>query len=134
MSRETWPSTWRSSLIAYLDRQERRAFAYGENDCLLMTSGAVATMTGIDHAAAYRGRYRTLAGGRRVIGMTPLEKVASLFVEIHPVEALDGDIAAMPVGRDWTFGVLVGAHFYVLAETGLAILPRGGARKAFRVE
>jgi hypothetical protein len=125
---------WRSKLLAFLDSQEREPFAYGVNDCLLMTAGAVAAVTGVDHAAPYRGRYTTLRGGKRVIGMTPLDLVASILPEILPVEAGDGDIAAKRESAEWSFGVIVGAHFYVRTETGLGILPRGDAEKAFRVE
>jgi hypothetical protein len=125
---------WRSNLLSFLDSQEREPFGFGTNDCLLMTAGAVAAVTGVDHAEPYRGRYSTMRGGKRVIGMSPLQLVASKFPEIHPSEARDGDIAAKMEGDEWSFGVIVGAHFYVRAPDWLGILPRGQAEKAYRVE
>jgi hypothetical protein len=125
---------WRSNLLVYLDGRERQSFAYGVNDCLLMTAGAVEAMTGIDHAKAYRGCYSTLTQGKKVIGGEPLDLVASIFPAIPPSQAADGDIGAKPVGQEWAFGVIVGPHFYVQAEAGLGILPRGDIQKAFRVE
>jgi hypothetical protein len=126
---------WHSKLLAYIDQQERKPFAYGVNDCLLMTAGAVEAITGIDHAADYRGRYSSLAEARKLIGKSPIKFVASLCEEWeHPSQAGDGDVAAMRQGREWTFGVFDGPHFYVQTETGLGILPRSAAHKAFKVD
>lgn len=124
---------WRSALIAYVDQQADRPFAYGVNDCLLVTAGAVEAMTGVDHAADYRGRYTSLSGGKKLVGKSPLRVVADLFPEIRPSMAGDGDIAACRQGKDWAFGVLIGAHFYVQTQAGLGILPRSAACKAFKV-
>jgi hypothetical protein len=126
---------WHSKLLAYIDQQERKPFAYGVNDCLLMTAGAVEALTGVDHADAFRGKYQSMQEGRALIGKPVLKFVRSKFSEYaHPSEAHDGDIAARKIGREWTFGVLIGPHFYVQTETGLGILPRGDAQKAFKVD
>jgi hypothetical protein len=126
---------WHSKLLAYIDQQERIPFAYGVNDCLLMTAGAVEVVTGVDHAASYRGRYSSLAQARKLIGQSPIKFVASLCEAWeHPSQAGDGDVAAMRKGREWTFGILIGPHFYVQTETGLGILPRAAAQKAFKVD
>lgn len=133
----------RSRLLTYVDQQERQSFAYGTNDCLMMTAGAVLAV--LDDCpnrrkvekivARYRGRYTTLAGGKRLIRKAPLALVASIFTELdHHSDADDGDIAAKPIGAEWTFGVIIGAHFYVQAEAGLGILPRSDALKVFKVE
>jgi hypothetical protein len=123
----------RSALIAFLDTQERLPTVFGESDCLLFLAGGVEAMTGEDYAADYRGKYTTLAEGVALIGMTPLAKVKSLFAEIHPSEARDGDIAAIKQGRDYTFGFFMGGNLFVRAETGSGILPRADVTKAFRV-
>jgi hypothetical protein len=125
---------WHSKLLAYIDQQERTPFAYGVNDCLLITAGAVEVVTGVDHAASFRGKYRSMKEGRALIGKPVLTFVRAKFPEIHVSQAHDGDIAARRVGREWTFGVLIGAHFYVQVENGLGILPRSDAEKAFRVD
>lgn len=126
---------WHSKLLAYMDQQERKPFAYGVNDCLLMTAGAVAVVTGVDHAAPYRGRYSNMTEARALIGQSPIKFVASLCGEYdHPSQAGDGDVAAIRQGGQWTFGILVGPYFFTQTETGLGILPRGTAQKAFRVD
>lgn len=123
-----------SILSAYIDEVERQPFAYGVNDCLLMVAGAVERITGVDHAAAYRGRYTTLAGGKRVIGMSPLEFVASKLPEIHPSLAADGDVAVLLQDGEWAFGLFLGPFIYAQSKSGIGILSRGDAIKAFRVE
>jgi hypothetical protein len=52
---------------------------------------------------------------------------------IRPVDAVDGDIGALKQGKEWGFGVFVGPYLYVMTETGIGILPRRDAVKAFKV-
>lgn len=134
MAREHWASNWRGELIRYLDEQDSKVFEYGRHDCLLMTAGAVEVVTGVDHAKPYRGRYTSLAAARKLIGKSPLHFVRGILPEIHPSEALDGDVLAIRQGKDWVFGVLFGAFVYVVRQDGLGLIPRTEAEKAFRVE
>jgi hypothetical protein len=122
----------RAVLSDYIDAMEREPFAYGRHDCLLFVAGAVHAVTGIDHAAEQRGQYRSLAAAKRLIGQ-PLDFVASRFPEIDVPQAKDGDIAALKQGREWAFGIFVGAHVYAVTKGGLGILPRSEAVKAFEV-
>lgn len=120
-------------LSAYVDAHAGKPFAYGVNDCLLMVAGAVELLTGVDHARAYRGRYSSLAEGKRLIGKTPLQFVRGVLPAIHPSRAGDGDIGAVRSGRDIGFGIFIGAHLYVQTGEGMGILPRSVAIKAFKV-
>jgi hypothetical protein len=120
-------------LSDYIDCLAARPFQWGVNDCLIMVAGAVELLTGVDHAEGYRGRYSSLAEGKKLIGTTPLRFVGSRLEPIEPVRATDGDIGALKQGREWGFGVFIGAHLYVMTETGIGILPRRDAVKAFRV-
>lgn len=124
----------RAALSAYIDEMTREPFQYGVSDCLLTVAGAVHRLTGIDHAAPYRGRYRTLTGGKRLIGKSLLAFVAETFAELeHQSRAVDGDIGAVKQGREWTFGIFVGPYLYVRTADGMGILPRSDATRAFRV-
>lgn len=121
-------------LSDYFDRVAARPFQWGVNDCLIMVAGAVELMTGVDYADGYRGRYKSLAEGKELIGMTLLQFVGSRLPRIRVVEASDGDVGAVKQsGRDWGFGVFLGPHLYVMTETGIGILPRSDAVRAFRV-
>lgn len=120
-------------LSKYIDEKAREPFAYGTNDCLMVVAGAIEAITGVDHAAEYRGKYRSLSGARRLLGMSFLRFIGERLPSIHPAKAVDGDVAVLRHGKGWAFGIFVGAHVYAQAETGMGILPRSMAVKAFQV-
>ena len=120
-------------LSDYVDRVASRPFQWGVNDCLIMVAGAVELLTGVDHAEGFRGKYKSLAEGKKLIGTTLLRFVGERLEAIHPVRAVDGDVGALKQGKEWGFGVFIGPHLYVMTETGIGILPRSDATKAFRV-
>lgn len=124
----------RTAILAdYIDRVATRRFQWGVNDCLIMVAGAVELVTGVDHAEGFRGRYRSLAEAKKLIGTTPLQFVSDRLEGIEPVRAVDGDVGAVRQGREWAFGIFMGPHLYVQTENGIGILPRTDAVKAFRV-
>lgn len=120
-------------LSDYIDRVAGRPFQWGVNDCLIMVAGAVELMSGVDHAEGYRGKYSSLKEGKKLIGTTLLRFVGSKLQAIDPVRAVDGDIGAVKENKEWGFGVFVGPYLYVMTETGIGILPRSRAQKAFKV-
>lgn len=124
----------RTAILAeYIDRVAARRFAWGVNDCLIMVAGGVELLTGIDYAEGFRGRYRSLAEGKKLIGTSLLKFVRSHLSEIEPVRAVDGDVGAVKQGKEWGFGLFIGPYLYVMTETGIGILPRTDAAKAFKV-
>jgi len=123
----------RKILSDYVDETERTPFAYGTHDCLLWVAGAVERLTGVDHAADYRGRYASLAAGKRLIGMSLLKFVGERLPQIDVAKARDGDVAVVRQGREWGFGIFIGALIYLPTISGLGILPRSRAAKAFEV-
>lgn len=120
-------------LSDYIDRVAARPFQWGVNDCLIMVAGAVELMTGVDHAEGYRGKYSSLKEGKKLIGKSLLRFVGSKLEAIEPVRAVDGDIGALKQDKEWGFGLFIGPYLYVMTETGIGILPRSHAQKAFRV-
>lgn len=134
---------YKPALIAVIDGQARREFAWGTDDCLMRAAEAVAVVLDdpakvTDVVAKYRGRYKTLAGSYRILKRDgfdgPLDLVASLFTEIHHSEAVDGDIGAKFEDGHWGFGVICDAFFHVTTQNGAGILPRSHSQKTFRVE
>lgn len=121
-------------LSEYVDRVATRRFEWGVNDCLTMVAGAVELLTGVDHAEGYRGKYGSLAEGKRLVGTTLLRFVGDRLTAIEPVRAVDGDVGAVKQGREYGFGIFIGPHLYVMTEDGIGILPRSDATKAFRVD
>lgn len=121
-------------LSDYVTETESLAFEWGKSDSVMWLAGAVDRLTGVDHAAKYRGRYHSCAAGRRILRKSLLRFIGERFDALdHPVRAIDGDIGALKQGREWVFGIFIGAHLYMQTADGIGILPRGDALKAFRV-
>jgi hypothetical protein len=118
---------WMRRLASWLAEATTRQWAYGRHDCALFAAGAVEAMTGADLAAGWRGRYRTLRGGLRVLRQAGFaDHVAlaeSLLPAVHPAQLMPGDLAVLqgPAGR--VLGVVQGQSVYVL---------EGGGRVALR--
>ena len=131
-------SFWRTALTDYVQTVASEPFRWGEHDCALFAAGAVRSMTGEDFAARYRGKYKTLRGGLGLLKKAGFadhaEMAASLFEEIHPSQAMVGDIAAVEEDGAVALGVVQGELIYVLRpDEGLATVPLLRAARAFRV-
>ena len=128
---------WRNLLIAHLSRVVRQPFEMGQHDCALFAAGCVEAMTGADYAADFRGRYKTMKGGIRVLRKAGFEDhialAASHFDEIAPAFAGEGDLAAVDTPDGLALGVVQGAGVYVLGLDGLGVVSRLQAVRAFRV-
>jgi hypothetical protein len=128
---------WNARVTVFLTQHARTPFRPGRHDCALFAAGCVEAMTGEDPAAAFRGRYSTLAGGRRVLRRAGFADhvalVASLFDEIAPLMAQVGDIAVVNSPEGPALGLVAGADIVVPAPQGLGAVSLMAARRAFRV-
>ena len=133
---------WPSRLEEHLQAARNRSFRWGRHDCAMFACGAVEAMTGADPAAPFRGRYRSEAGARRLLraaGGGLAELVARQAqeqgaVEVPPLRAQRGDLclAAGPDGLDG-LGVCVGGAAAFMRPDGLAFLPIGRVKRAWRI-
>lgn len=130
-------SDWHSRLTAYLHEARARPFEYGRHDCATFAAGAIEAMTGDDLAATWRGRYRTMLGGLRVLrkeGYGDHIALADRYFEEIPVAlACPGDIAVVQGPDGKARGIVQGGAIYVLAPAGLGLVPLLSAERAFRV-
>lgn len=131
-------SYWRTSLADYLHHVSREPFAPGWHDCALFAAGAVKAMTGEDFGTDYRGRYKTLAGGYRLLKKRGFDShadlAASILEEIHPSQAMVGDLASVDGDGGIALGIVQGAAIYVLSPEGrIDTVPLLSALRAFRV-
>lgn len=132
---------WQARLVAYLAGIAARPLDYGVHDCGLgLAAGAVEAMTGIDHAAPFRGRYTTLRGGLRILrkaGYANHVEYAALVLgrEVHPAFAQMGDICVVPdeLTGGQALGVVQGEGLYVLTPQRLGVVPRQYMARAFGV-
>lgn len=107
---------WEQRLHDYVASLEGSAFAWGRHDCALFAAGAVVAVTGIDHAAPFRGRYRTARGSVRALhrfGAGTLEATLdAALARVAPGFARRGDLVMV----DEMAGVCVGATALFVGE------------------
>ena len=131
---------WQDRLHAYLDSVADTPFAWGTHDCCLYIADAVQAMTGVDPAAAYRGRYSTETGARIALtrygaGTLYATFNAAFGDSIAPAGAHRGDIVAID---EMTVGVCMGAFGWFVGDdptgkTGLMKIPRAEFVQAWAI-
>lgn len=130
------PDGWRGRLARYIAGHVSTEFVYGKADCALFTAGAVAAVTGVDLARAYRG-YKTKKQGLERLKASghasPVDLAAAKFDEIHPSRAQCGDIAVFRDGRQICTGIFYNDRIAALRPDGLGWLPRDVAIRGFAV-
>ncbi|ARC35930.1 hypothetical protein A6J80_05615 [Paracoccus yeei] len=129
---------WQARLHAWLGQIDGRPVRPGRHDCCLFGASAVEAQTGVDLAAPWRGRYTTMAGGRRVLRKAGyadhIALMAAHLPEVHPAYACEGDLAVVPTPEGPAVGVFQGSAIYVLTETGkLGLAPAEAGMTFFKV-
>ena len=126
--------TRQQHLNAYLAEVRRRRFRPGSHDCGLFVAGWVKRITGEDHGARWRGKYRSMKGLDELVKADGFEShidyVASLFPAVAPALAQTGDLVV--VGAD-ALGILASDRAFVLRPDGLGHVSRMKAERAFSV-
>lgn len=140
---------WEQRLHELIEANFTRPHVYGEWDCMLFAPGAaVEAVTGTDHGAKHRSKYKSPASAVRYlksIGFnSPEEWVDAHFPEKPIGFAQHGDLVlvpgdALPGGEDgWAIpGVCIGSDALVIgndgAREGLFRVPRSQWLKAWAV-
>jgi hypothetical protein len=133
-------SGWRTALHEEIERHRRVPFSFEDGaDCAIFPADCVKAMTGVDLAAGFRGRYRTLKGALRALrsaGHSHLvEAVAAKLEPISVLKARAGDVAAFQSDDvfGWSLGVVIGPTVVVRRPEGLGWMHLDAVTKAFRV-
>ena len=130
---------WPERLAEAVRAARGRPFAWGRHDCALFAFDCVRAMTGVDHLAAFRGRYRSAKGAARALkrigGVETLEElVVGIFGQPEPIVAAQrGDVVLLDTERGPALGVCLGARSAFAGPDGLAYAPTASARAAWRV-
>ncbi len=125
---------WQARLTAAL--MEKR---HTPGNCAEFAADMCLAMTGVDHAAPFRGRYTTINGGYRVLRKAGysdhVDFVQKNFVEKLVVDAVPGDIVVLDGDDGPTVGVVQGsAGCYVPSGRGMVgIVPISTVIRAFEV-
>lgn len=122
------------NLHTYLDSIRGRKFRPGSHDCALYVAGWVERITCVDHAKQWRGKYRSMAKGAKIMAAdgysSHVDYVAQMFEEIPPALAQVGDIAVVD---DAALGIVGGDRVFVLRPDGVGHVSRLKAVRAFKV-
>lgn len=121
-------------LHTYLAKVRATRFRPGSHDCGMYVAGWVHRITGEDHGARWRGRYRSLERLAEIMKEDGFDDhvsyVASLFEEIPPASAQVGDLAVV---EGDALGIFASERVFVLRPDGLGHVSRMMAQRAFRV-
>lgn len=134
MSRVT---KWADKLTDFILSRKHTSFEWGKHDCCLFAADAGKVITGVDYAAAYRGRYNTELGAARALkryGKGTLIDTLNheLGAPAPRLHARRGDVVLVTVdGRD-TAGVLFG-DAVVPGEYGLVTVSPLSIRCVWRM-
>jgi hypothetical protein len=138
-------SDWQRVLDEFLRANQNRPFEYGKWDCCLFVCDAIAAMTGVDLATAYRGKYSTRTGALHSIGerlgtasiLAVAENAAAAhhMPEVPVLHAHRGDMVLVARGRDYSLGLVAlnGRDVIVTSKRGLWRLPLSHAVRAWQV-
>lgn len=88
---------WQLRLAEFAKERASMPFEWGRNDCCLFTVDAVAAITGVDHAARFRGYSTALAAARVVEEQGGVRQLAidAWGPSVAPAFATVGDVVLM---------------------------------------
>ncbi len=130
-------------LTEFLKPYQSQAFETGVNDCALFISDWTKTLTGLDLAVRFRGKYNSDLGSARLIkklGYAGLEDlVCSELDRIgkrrqKPMLAQRGDIVWVHGAKERLCGIVGATGILVLGIDGLITLPISNALIAWEVD
>lgn len=129
---------WPEKLVAYLHHNLDTPFEWGTFDCCLFAADAVHAMTGIDFAAAFRGKYHTEKGAVRALikyGNGDIKHTLNaIFGPLKPrLNAGRGDLVLVGTDTGDALGVVASGKIWVATLDGLATMPLSHAQGCWSV-
>ena len=120
---------------ALVQARMTQPFAWGTQDCCLWAADAVQALTGLDHAAEFRGTYQTAVGAAKALaaagGLAAL--AARAGHPIAPLLACGGDVGIVSVDETEVLGVCAGPVWLVAATEGLGVVAFDACTAAWKV-
>ena len=126
---------WEKLLAEHVEQGRDKAFAWGKHDCALWCADWVSKVTGIDHAAEWRGQYTNETELNKLLrarGYGSWEAVADACAMSRPLMlARRGDILLHPCG---TLGICTGNYGVFVTERCVLTHPTLACLKAWGVD
>lgn len=111
-------------------------FVWGSHDCCLWAADVVLSLTGVDHAADWRGTYDSAAGGARLVAeLGGVREIATraLGAAISPRMAGVGDLVLVEQDGREMLAVCNGVEALAVGPSGLELVGMGAVLAAWRV-
>jgi hypothetical protein len=129
---------WERRLRAAVEKHIGLPSQYGVSDCYLIPDDAVEAVTGKTMYGAGARRYKTPAGAGKQLRKRGYETVEDAFRarfnEIHPSQAVRGDIGVIERDGEISGGVFTQIGFFTRTAEKAVFLPFTDVKTAFRVE
>jgi hypothetical protein len=127
---------WTQRLDAAVEAARAQPFVWGRHDCALWAADVVLQLTGVDHAADLRGRYRTQHGALALIarrgGLAAIATKA-LGYPVRITLARRGDVCLVCRATGPSLGICIGDRAGFTGPQGLAFLPLLECEQAWHV-
>jgi len=112
----------------WVDRSKMRHMEWGTWDCVLAAVDWVKERTGLDHAALYRGSYRSKYGAYRIMKRAGgLDELVCKHIGryLSPEHSKRGDVVMIERdNRTSMLGVDLGSHVFCVAEDRPVSIPK----------
>lgn len=128
---------WQIRTIHTIQAASERPFCWGESDCCLFVADVCLAVCDKDPASAYRGRYRTEIGAKRVLAKTHGSIAAALdvlFERVPVAMAQRGDALVFDGPQGQTAAVMWAGQVWAMTEQGARPIPDVVPLFAWRVE
>ena len=131
---------WQTLLAEELSKP--RSFSWGKNDCCLFAGDIVQTITGIDPAATFRGKYDTALGAIKEIKRQGYEGVIDIanktlgahgWEQVPIMMAQRGDVLCADIEDQKSIGVMTDSCAVFVGKNGYVYLEREFLLKAWGV-
>ncbi len=125
MPNATRLTDWQTRLHECITAAQALPFEWGVHDCCLFAADCVHVITGVDHAASFRGKYSTALGAQRVIterGGLVAFLTEQLGEPVHPALAQTGDVGLFKEGEQDALAVFAGSAWFATGPQGTTMV------------
>jgi hypothetical protein len=125
---------WPERLHDLIENRREAVFCWGQRDCCMFAADVMLAMTGVDFAAALRGRYSTAKGAARLLKRHGgVEGVANRHLrQIPKLSAGRGDIVSIDTPDGPALAVCLGRQIAAQGQQGLLFMDMNAALSAWR--
>ena len=112
---------WSEIIDEELEKARFKTFKYGEFDCCLFVADIVEKMTGIDHAKAFRGQYKSKSKAMKLINNDIRSTLNDILGrESNTLESVRGDVLLL---KNKQLAIHTGVFAVTTSDKGIRYTP-----------